>query len=351
MHAVFRADASPAIGGGHVQRCLTLADAFAAQGWTCSFAFRDGTPDTVPALKARGRELLPLCGPIGDEPAEIEAALNQPCDLLVVDHYERDADFERTCRSFANHLLALDDRPVRRHDADILLDPTPRLSEDVYRAIVPPACSLLIGPRFALLRPQFAKARQSALRRREQEYEPRRLLVSIGMTDPDNITARVIRGIAQSRLPLAVDVVLGATAPHLSTVRALINDLSIDATLHVDVSDMAALVSAADLAIGASGQTSFERCCLGLPSLMIVTAENQRDFADALLAAGAVERLQSADEGEIASALSSLVRDPARLWAISRRAAELCDGEGAVRVVRAVGGMIAGPKQQAVGLQ
>ncbi|MGD9924458.1 MAG: hypothetical protein AB7V13_23890, partial [Pseudorhodoplanes sp.] len=134
MHAVFRADASPAIGGGHIQRCLTLADAFTNEGWSCSFAFRDGTLEAVPALKAGSHGLLPLSGPIDDEPSEIQHGLGTNCDLLIVDHYERSASFETRCRDFADWILVLDDQPRRRHDADILLDATPRPNDTAYRA-------------------------------------------------------------------------------------------------------------------------------------------------------------------------------------------------------------------------
>jgi UDP-2,4-diacetamido-2,4,6-trideoxy-beta-L-altropyranose hydrolase len=350
MHAVFRADASPTIGGGHVQRCLTLADAFAEQRWSCSVAFRDGTLETVPALKARGHRLLLLSGPVEDEPFEVAAGLQEPCDLLVIDHYGRDESFETRSRTFAPSIFALDDQPRRRHDADFLLDATPRPNEDAYRTVVPPSCQLLIGPRYALLRPQFAKARVAALTRREQGGDLRRLLVSMGMTDPDNVTAQILRGVAASNLPLAVDVVLGATAPHIEVVRKLAAELGLDAKLHVDVSDMATLVSAADLAIGAAGQTSFERCCLGLSSLMAVTADNQTQFAEALVAAGAVERLRSTSETDIASALTALFRDPVLRKEMSRRAAALCDGEGAARTVQTVVASITAPRQKAVSL-
>ena len=338
MHAVFRADAGPAIGGGHVQRCLTLADAFAREGWTCTFACRDGTLETVPALRASGHRLMQLSGQEEREPSEIAAALNAPCDLLVVDHYQRGEGFETRSRAFAARILALDDQPRRRHDADFLLDATPRPTEADYRPFVPASCRLFIGPRYALLRPQFAKERSATLARRERNSEVRRVLVSMGMTDPGNVTSQVLHGIAASGFQFAVDVVLGATAPHIMSVRALIADLKLAATLHVDVTDMAALVSAADVAIGAAGQTSFERCCLGLPSLMVITADNQTQFARALAEAGAVESLcMPLDAARTAAALSSLAQDHARRQAMSRAAAALCDGEGAARATQAVG--------------
>jgi UDP-2,4-diacetamido-2,4,6-trideoxy-beta-L-altropyranose hydrolase len=133
-------------------------------------------------------------------------------------------------------------------------------------------------------------------------------------------------------------------------VRGLIAELGLDAALHVDVSDMAALVSAADLAIGAAGQTSFERCCLGLPTLMAVTADNQTQFAEALVGAGAVDRLRSTSEADIASALTAIFRDTARRQQMSRKAAALCDGEGAARAVQTVVASITAPTQKAASL-
>jgi spore coat polysaccharide biosynthesis predicted glycosyltransferase SpsG len=168
------------------------------------------------------------------------------------------------------------------------------------------------------------------------------------MTDPANVTAKVLRGVAASGLRFAVDVVLGSSTPHIAGVRALIAELKLDATLHVNVSDMASLVSAADLAIGAAGQTSFERCCLGLPTLIAVTADNQTEFADALVAAGAVERLASLDQERIASTLKSLVRDRERRRAMCWRGAALCDGEGATRALQAVTATVAAPREKAV---
>jgi UDP-2,4-diacetamido-2,4,6-trideoxy-beta-L-altropyranose hydrolase len=332
---IFRADAGPAIGGGHVQRCLALADTFAELGWRCGFACRDGTIDTVPALKSSPHELLALHGTVENEVAELKALVPSPCDLLVVDHYGRDRAFETACRSFARRIVTLDDQPARTHDCDVLLDATPgRIAAD-YKRLVPAVCGFLLGAEYALLRRQFTRSRPSALDRRERQSAVEHLLVSIGTTDPQNLTAIVLKGIVESGLSLSVEVVLGSAALHLKAIRQLITTLDIDARLHVDVADMAQLMSEADLAIGACGSSSFERCCLGLPSLVVVAADNQRQYAAALVAAGAVESLGDGSELQatrVAAALRGIAADPERRLRMSQKGAALCDGRGALRV-------------------
>ena len=318
-----------------MQRCLALAETFADLGWRCVFACRVGTFETVPALKSSLHHVFALHGAVADEAAEISALVPPQCELLVVDHYGRDRVFEAACRSFAKRIVALDDQPARSHDCDVLLDPTPRREAADYKKLVPDDCEFLLGSEYALLRQQFAGYRKSALDRRKQQRAVERLLVSIGMTDPQNLTATVLQGIAESGLPLPVDIVLGSAAPHLKQIKQLINTLDINAHLHVDIADMAQLMSKADLAIGACGSSSFERCCLGLPSLVVVAAKNQREYAAALVAAGAVESLGDTSELRpkgVAAALRGLAADAERRLTMSRKAAALCDGRGPLRI-------------------
>ncbi|MEX0803124.1 MAG: UDP-2,4-diacetamido-2,4,6-trideoxy-beta-L-altropyranose hydrolase, partial [Candidatus Binatia bacterium] len=334
--ALFRADAAPTMGGGHVQRCLALADAFAELGWRCGFACREGTIETVPALKSSPHDFVALRGTAEDEAAELKALVRSPCDLLVVDHYGRDRAFETACRSFVKRILALDDQPCRVHDCDSLLDATPGRMAAEYEELVPADCTQLLGADFALLRRQFAACRPSVLARRQRKHPVERLLVSIGTTDPQNLTAIVLRGVAESGVSVPVDVVLGSAAPHLEATRRLIATLDIDARLHVDVADMAQLMSEADLAIGACGYSSFERCCLGLPTLAVLAAENQRPYWKALTATGAIERIGEGGEltpERVAASLRILAADHERRMTMSRKSAAVCDGRGARRVV------------------
>lgn len=336
--AVFRCDASPLIGSGHVVRCLALADALAAAGWACAFASTPGTAETVPALAKSGYRLINLADS-AQEPALLKAAIPQGCELLVVDHYGRDAEFEAACRPWAARILIADDLADRRHECDYLLDPTLGRKAADYAPLTPENCRTLLGPEFALLRPQFQDARPAALARRASTRAIERILVSLGGTDPSNLTARVLRGIMLSGVDAAVDVVLGGAAPHLEEIRTLAASTPLPIALHTAVDDMAALMSKADLAVGAAGTTSWERCTLGLPSLMLVIADNQELVARSLDQAGAAARLgrsESVTEEQLAAQLRAFAANPDRLGAMAARAAAVCDGRGTQRTLLAL---------------
>jgi UDP-2,4-diacetamido-2,4,6-trideoxy-beta-L-altropyranose hydrolase len=327
---IFRADAAPALGGGHVQRCLALAETLIEAGWRTGFAFRGETLKTVPALAASPHRLLPLEGAEKDEVAQLSANVGGRCDLLVVDHYGRGVDFEMAGRQLGGRIMVIEDRPGRRHDCDLLLDPTPGREAADYRDLVPNGCTLLLGPSYALLSPQFAKVRAAALSRSRRAV-PKRIFVSMGMTDPRNFTEPVLQGIAAGSAGLSVDVVIGSAAPHLAGLRRLIDNLKLDARLHLDADNVAELMGAADLAVGAAGSSSFERCCLGLPSLVVVVADNQRDIAAGL--DGAAELLGLDDlAGAVAAGIKRLCADANVRVAMAKAAAALCDGRGAARV-------------------
>jgi len=332
--AVFRCDATPATGGGHAMRCLALAEALRDSGWSATFAGVRETLGTVPAIGRSGFAWIELSGAPQEEPAALAAAVAGGCDVLVVDHYGRGGEFESACRGFAARIAVIEDIPGRVHDADFLLDATPGRETGDYAGLVPGGCRLLVGPHYAPLRRRFSESRNMALARRERGKGIARLLVSLGATDPGNVTSVVLRGIAKSGLTAPVDVVMGQASPHLSDVRALAASLGINAKVHVDVSDMATLMAAADVAVGAAGSTSFERCCLGLPSLVVVVADNQKQIAAALVAAGAAVSLgekAALRDDDVAAALGDLAADAEKRAGLSRRGAVLCDGRGATR--------------------
>lgn len=337
--AVFRCDASPHIGSGHIVRCLALADALRAAGWSCVFAVAPGTVETVSALARSGHQLLELVDATR-EPALLKDVLPQGCALLVVDHYHRNNEFETACRPWASRILAIDDLADRRHDCDFLLDPTLGRKPADYAAFVPQNCCTLLGPDFALLRPQFLAARPAALERRKtQGAATQRILVSLGGPDPSNLTSKVIKGLILSGVEATIDVVLGGTAPHLEEVHALAASTPLSITLHTAVEDMAGLMSSADLAVGAAGTTSWERCTLGLPSLMLVIADNQELVARSLDQAGAavcLGRHETVTEEQLAAQVCSLATNPSRRNAMAERAAAVCDGRGTQRTMLAL---------------
>ena len=339
--AVFRADASAAIGGGHVARCRALADALANKDWSCRFAVNQQTIAAIPALAASRHDFIRLTGDGLDEAAEIKPSIEGKIDLLIVDHYQRDAQFESACRSWAGHILVIDDLANRHHDADFLLDQTLGRDEVDYVSLVPPGCRMLLGPDFALLRPQFARARSDALAHRDGGL--RRILICMGNSDPHDMTTVALQGIVQSGVTVAIDVVLGSISPNCAAVAAEIAGLKRDIRLHIDVPDMAALMASADLAIGSSGVIAWERCAVGLPTIAVITADNQRMIAANLSAAGAVHLAgdwKGASAEAISGAVAAVAKRPELLTEMSRKAAAICDGNGVERATSTICGAL-----------
>ncbi len=312
---IFRADASAASGAGHVMRCLALAEAFGAAGWECLLATG---PQTAAALPDTARLLPQLPVKSNASSAEQAAALARDCDLLVVDGYGLDHDFESACRGWAKRIWVLDDLADRRHDCDLLIDGNPWRRAADYRDHVSAETALRLGPDTAPLRPAWAQAR------RRQQEPGHTLLVSMGATDPANMTARALTMIAAAALAAPVRVVLPRQAPHHAAARRQVAECSGDIALLDHDVDMVAETATARLCLGAGGGSMWERCCLGIPTLLMQAADNQSLNADALVAAGA---------GEVADGqLAALWHDDARLAAMSAAAARLCDGLGAWRL-------------------
>lgn len=333
--AVFACAAGPDIGAGHAMRCLTLAQALEAKGWRTRFAVTATAIATVPTLGLRD----PLTVVAPGDAREIGDAAGR-CDLLVIDDYGLDVRFESACRGFAERILVIDDLADRDHDCDMLLDQNLSTTEGAYKNRVPKNCLLLIGIRYALLRPEFARLRSDALARRRLARLPQRLLVSFGATDPGNLTEKAILAAREAGLGLAVDAVLGPGAPHLERIVALAGNRG-DVHLKVGVTDMASLMAAADVSLGAGGTTAWERCCVGLPGLIATMADNQRANVEALAAAGAVDLLgwhANIAVADIAAGLTALCGDVGRITAMTEAAAGICDGQGVNRVVAALAG-------------
>jgi UDP-2,4-diacetamido-2,4,6-trideoxy-beta-L-altropyranose hydrolase len=337
--AIFRADASVAIGAGHVARCLSLAGWLTANGWSCVLARGRGASDALLPSLPPGVTTVEFDCDAAAEPGELAALWPGGCDLFVVDHYRRDAGYEQACRPWARRILVIDDLADRPHDCEFLLDPAAcRVAAD-YTGLVPKSSQLLLGPAYLPLRSGFAAHRRQALARRAMAEKPRRLLLSFGATDCDNVTTAVLDILAQSQHRLAVDILLGAGAPHLDSLRRKLEALPFPARLHIAIEDVAGLLAASDIAIGAGGGSAWERCCLGLPSIVTCTAGNQHAVAESLRATGAALVLEDADalsSERLVEALQGLILDVAARRRMARAAACLCDGLGAQRLAIAL---------------
>lgn len=326
---LFLADAGPSVGGGHLMRCLTLSGALGRAGAECGFM---ATAEAAAVLDAFAggavrRFPAPSNDPAGLVALAVQAARTWRATVAVIDHYGLGIEADRALRTAAGRLLAIED--LRRpRDCDLLLDSNLGRDERDY-----PGLAALVGPAYALVRPEFAAARAAALARRGEGGAAERVLVSLGLTDVGAITGRAVAAILPALGERRLDVVVGAGAPSLARLQALAA-AEPRLRLHIDARDMAELIAAADLAIGAGGSSAWERCVLGLPTLTLVLADNQRENSQALAAAGAVLALEvnGALDARLAEAFAALVDDAAGRGRMSGAAAGLCDGFGADRV-------------------
>jgi len=348
-----RADAAQQIGTGHVMRCLALADELRTRGASVRFVCRQLPENLATLIRAHGHTLsmLPpvkagMAEHVHNDPAHahwLGAAWEKDAqdtlasladtagwDWIVVDHYGVDERWEKMLRrALDSKIMVIDDLADRKHDCDVLLDQNFYADmETRYTAKVPTYCQLLLGPRYALLRDEFRQLRDHV---KPREGGLKRILIFFGGMDAGNYTARAVEALANmDSHDLHVDVVIGAQHTHREQIESACVEYGF--VCHVQTNRMAELMAEADASIGAGGSASLERCCLGLPALIFAVAKNQelasRDLANRGAAyLGEIEMFVA----EIERALA-LFLVPARLHEMSVKAAEIVDGQGAIRL-------------------
>lgn len=352
MRVVFRADASVTIGNGHVMRCLTLADALRTRGAECHFVMRDFPGHLSKTVQKRGFKLSLLTAPTGaaitappehaawagvswkDDIADTVAVIDSP-DWLVLDHYSFDYRWQTAIQDKVGNILVIDDLADRQHMANVLLDQNLGRASTDYNGLVPNDCKRLIGPNFALLRPEFSYMRNQSIAARKSR-QMSRLMIAMGGTDPINATSTVLKVLKTANfLPVdfQIDVIMGSSAPALAAVQKIAETMPWQTNVLVDVHNMAQLMKEADLAIGAGGGTTWERCCLGLPSIIIETASNQSIAVEAMVKTGAALGTGPISDKNFNDKFMIALKEASeQLLPLSECAAKLCDGLGAARV-------------------
>lgn len=342
MRVIIRADASVAIGSGHVIRCLTLADQLRGQGAEVSFLCAELPGGLSDLVSARGY----VCGQLSSSVAGsciIDAAetlmvasevMPGIVDWLVVDHYGLDSRWEESVRGCCRRMMVIDDIANRPHSCELLLDQN---YDDQwrYQDLVAKDCRQLLGPGYALLRPEYAE------NRRPDEYRRRslrRIFVFFGGSDPADLTGMTLKALmAPDLIHLEVDVVVGGSYIHHESLDILSKERG-HTIIYGPQLHLADLMMAADLAVGAGGVTNWERMTLGLPSLVIPMAENQVPISEQLHQRGIIRLIgQSYDISveQIRDALLDEIRSRKYLDRIAPSMAT-CDGQGASRVLHAM---------------
>lgn len=355
MKVAFRVDSGRDIGGGHLSRCITLANALKDKfNAECFFIMREHFGHHVSLIQKAGFSyaLLPLkITPnyfsgnyndwIGDnidaDVVSTEASINQwsesTIDFLIVDHYGLDTEWESYFVDKGLAVGVIDDLVNRRHSGAFLIDQTCGRKNIEYYDLVPSSMRLFTGENYCLLRPEFLFYRSASLIKRNTEAQSLHIMVNFGSTDPHNHTSRALIGLKSfmSHHKGKVTAVVGSGCPHITTIAQTISELPYQCELLVDVEAMAKFMVNIDLAIGAAGATTWERCILGIPSLLLKTAENQSDVISRVAENGAARiYLGSPDNTALSKAFLDLYMDHQQ---ISKAASQLIDGNGVDEII------------------
>ncbi len=339
MNIVIWTDASITIGTGHLMRCLALADELKRKAANISFVCREKKGHLIELIEEKGYRIHRLPADID---LEVDRELTQrilekqlaPPEWLIIDHYGFDIRWESHLRPFVKKVMVIDDLANRRHDCDLLLDQNYSLNENRYRGLLPDHCIQLLGPKYALLRHEFCEARENL---RDHNGEVKHILVFMGGADPNNETCKVLQSMQMLNRPdIATEVVIGPLNPYSDEVETLASQIP-NTTCHHSVENMAKLMTAADLSIGGGGATTWERCCVGLPSIVITIADNQIDLTESLAKRGIVVNLgwfEDVKKHDIKSALEDLLNKPDIIRDMSIKSIQIVDTLGIKRVVK-----------------
>ena len=349
--AIIRADASHSIGLGHMVRSTALAARLLETGWNCRLLTSSESVALFPARIPAGLEVVTIPEDDLSNPERLGTAAADKYDVAIIDHYSLSRDYESGARSWADHIMVIDDLADRPHDCDVLLDQNLGRRADDYDGLVAPSCRLLIGPDFSLLGEQFSRLRVASLARLEQVRKPERVMVNFGGSDPHNATLLVLEGLAKIENGIMLDIVLGSGAGNADDVEAMARRLGQPCTVHRSVEDMADLLARCDLVVGACGSSAWERCCLGVPSVVVVTGDDQWTGARGLSDADAIILLGALDEVDglvVAAAVAALHGDPERWRALGANASRLVDGAGRSRVEQTLRELVDGDREAAM---
>jgi len=353
----FRTDASNKIGKGHVTRCLKLAIAMRRRGAECYFIcrknegnlikkiqqekfkvhvlnnFKNSEKEKINGLNLAHSKWLGVDWKI-DAKDTIKALGSKKADLIVIDHYALDIRWEQKLRPHTKKIMVIDDLADRSHDCDFLLNQNLGSSAKIYKNLIPKDCYQFYGPNYALLDPIYQHTR-SKLKPRLSKIS--RILIYFGSgKDTLRLIENILITLNEPKLfDLKIDIVIDDNIKNLSRIHKIIK-VKKNIRVHSNLSDLALLMSNADIAIGAGGSTTWERCCMGLPTILVVLAINQKLTGEFMHRAGAAIVLNKNKNliSKIKEAVFLLLDDKDLYTKMSKKAFSICDGKGIKRVIK-----------------
>jgi UDP-2,4-diacetamido-2,4,6-trideoxy-beta-L-altropyranose hydrolase len=362
MIALFRVDASIDIGSGHVMRCITLAKRLMANGIKCIFLSREHAGNLFSTITDNNIQLVTLsvrnkddniitkhlshdswlgCSIQRDVEESAEVIKKYKPDIIIIDHYAIDEQWEVGIRNvFSGLLIVIDDLYDRRHSCDVLIDQNFGRKNEDYEKLVNPNCVLLIGSKYAIIRDEFLQQVNAALNRRLEFKETRQILITMGGVDQYNYTEKFFDFLSLLKLSPCCEIVIvvGKVFPHLESLKIKAQKCHVSTKIIVNAQNMAELMANSDLAIGAIGSTTWERCTLSLPTINVSIAENQLQIAASLQEIGMIVlRGEETTFDEFFDAWCELINGYHRQIDI---ASNICDGKGLERVYKKISSII-----------
>lgn len=360
MRVVFRVDSSSRIASGHVMRCLSLAQYLRAKGMDVLFISRELSGNIINLIATKNFTvyLLPwsemdlqfadqhskygiwLEVNLIKEIEETTSCLKQigKIDWLIVDHYALDEQWEKAMKSYSKRLMVIDDLANRKHDCDLLLDQNYYSDmQERYLKLIPPTCQLFLGPKYALLRQEFIRAREKV---KIREGIVQRILVFLGGADPNNITKKVLDTLIGIDFNGIIDVIVGKQNQYKVEIKNIC-ETNQNYNFYCQIDNIADLMIKADLAIGAGGSTTWERCCLGLPSIVICTGDNEKELIRHANSVGIIYAISEINFDDInntclINSLNFFLTQPKILTDMSNCCFEFVDGLGCARMFEAL---------------
>ena len=359
-----RVDASIRMGTGHVMRCLTLANKLKVQNHQVLFLAKQHHGNLNQLIEQQGFKIIQLpvpninidqqtdekqwlgCHYQEDAQACIDALKPYfPLSLVIVDHYGLDKNWQDILKPYCLKLMVIDDLANREHHCDILLDQTFARQKSDYVNLVPKSCKLLLGKKYMLLRDEFSQLRDVAITKRKNFTHSKNLLISMGGTDPDNISQALLQWLITLQpniTKLTVNLIANPCSKHLSKLQQLCQQYAW-INLIIKPKSMAELMLDADIAIGSAGATAWERCCLGLPTLTIISAKNQETIATNLSKAGAIINLGWFDKltkEHFSQALENVLSVDKNYLNLVTNSFKCCHGLGTNNIIKILGDKI-----------
>lgn len=335
-------------------RCLTLADFASESGHQVIFIMRSPNKFVKNKINNHGHSLkifeatelnkqsslsnlphgawLPVSQEV-DANESVEIIRDLKPSWTIVDHYAIDAIWHDIVSKVCSNLVVIDDLADRALKCKILIDQNYGADQEFYKTKVNSDCTYLMGPAYALLRNEFLNYRQLVVSQPPID-EIKKVLITFGGADPENFTTQVLNDLSNSKSAQKCQfiVIVGSNYPHLAELKRISKKSNLNIQIKFDVDNMAQVMAACDVCIGAAGTTALERCSVGLPTLTFVIAANQKKVAKMLAQA---EITEITDINRLRTDFESLFsnRGIKKLNKLRQLSFDICDAQGASRVL------------------